>query len=43
MYYSASAGIIIAIFIIMLVIKTLLKTIIDAFDKGYKNDQDAKK
>lgn len=43
MYYSASAGIIIAIVIIMLVIKPLLKTIIDAFDKGYKNDQDAKK
>lgn len=43
MYNYASAGIIIMAVIIMLVLKPLFKIIIDAIEKGFKDDPDSKK
>lgn len=42
MYYSTSAEIIIAIVVIMLIIKPLLKIVVDVFGKVFKEDHDSK-
>lgn len=43
MYQSTSAEVIIAVVVIMLFVKPLLKSLVDAFDKNYKNDQDKRR
>lgn len=42
MYYESSIGLVIALVVIVYILKPLFKFITDAFEKGYKDDEDKK-